>query len=93
MQQLSVSFGVAAAGLTTVFFVPDSAHSNSSQLLDGLHLAFLALGSFTVLSTLIFSRLKASDGANETHPKTSPLARSPVLVAAEPGAVPKGQHS
>jgi MFS family permease len=85
MQQLSVSFGVAAAGLTTVFFLPDSVRSNPSQMLHGLHLAFLVLGGFTVLSTSVFSRLKAGDGDDETHPKTSMLAESPVLVAASAG--------
>ncbi len=41
MQQLSLSFGVAAAGLTTVFFVPDSARSNPGEMIRGLHEAFL----------------------------------------------------
>jgi EmrB/QacA subfamily drug resistance transporter len=92
MQQLSVSFGVAAAGLTTVFFIPDSAHSNPTQMLHGLHLAFLVLGGFTVLSTFVFRRLKRGDGADETHPKTSMLAESPALVTAGAGAVPVEQH-
>jgi EmrB/QacA subfamily drug resistance transporter len=88
MQQLSVSFGVAAAGLTTVFFLPDSLRSNPVQMLHGLHLAFFVLGGFTVLSTIVFSRLKAGDGADETHPKTSMLAESPVLVAAATSTAP-----
>lgn len=92
MQQLSVSFGVAAAGLTTVFFIPESVHSDSVQMLHGLHLAFFALGGFTVLSALVFSRLKRGDGANETSPKTSMLAESPVLVAAGSGAVTADQR-
>jgi EmrB/QacA subfamily drug resistance transporter len=92
MQQLSISFGVAAAGLTTVFFVPDSAHSNPAQMLHGLHLAFLVLGGFTVLSTFVFSRLRGGDGADETHPKTSMLAESPVLVTAGAAAVPADRH-
>jgi EmrB/QacA subfamily drug resistance transporter len=80
-QQLSVSFGVAAAGLVTVFFVPGGARNGPDQYLKGLHLAFLALGAFTIISTVIFSRLKRDDGADEARPKTSPLAESPVLVA------------
>jgi EmrB/QacA subfamily drug resistance transporter len=86
MQQLSASFGVAAAGLTTVFFIPDSVRSNSAQMLHGLHLAFLMLGGFTILSTFVFSRLKSDDGADQSHPKTSMLAESPALVTAAPGA-------
>ena len=69
LQQLSISFGVAAAGLTTVFFVPDSAHAGAGAITGGLHLAFLALGAFTILSTLVFIRLKRDDGADETHQK------------------------
>jgi EmrB/QacA subfamily drug resistance transporter len=69
LQQLSISFGVAAAGLTTVFFVPDPLRANSGAATLGLHKAFLALGAFTILSTVVFARLKRDDGANETHQK------------------------
>jgi EmrB/QacA subfamily drug resistance transporter len=69
VQQLSISFGVAAAGLTTVIFIPDRLHSISGEMVRGLHESFLALGTFTIFSTLIFSRLKAADGAEETQPK------------------------
>jgi EmrB/QacA subfamily drug resistance transporter len=69
MQQLSTSFGVAAAGLTTVFFLPDSVRSNAGQMIGGLHEAFFVLGAFTVLSTLVFTNLKSDDGAEETHQK------------------------
>jgi hypothetical protein len=57
-------------------------------MLHGLHLAFFVLGGFTVLSTFVFSRLKAGDGADETNPKTSMLAESPALVAAVTITVP-----
>jgi EmrB/QacA subfamily drug resistance transporter len=85
-QQLSISFGVAAAGLTTVFFIPETLRSNPGQMLGGLHLAFMVLGAFTILSTAIFGRLKRGDGADEARPKTSMLAESPALVTAGPGA-------
>jgi EmrB/QacA subfamily drug resistance transporter len=68
MQQMSISFGVAAAGLTTALFIPSSA-ATSTEMISGLHEAFLALGAFTVLSTVIFHRLKRGDGANETRQK------------------------
>ena len=68
-QQLSISFGVAAAGLTTVFFVPDRLRGNSNAVTLGLHQAFLVLGAFTILSTAVFARLKRDDGADETHQK------------------------
>jgi EmrB/QacA subfamily drug resistance transporter len=62
LQQLSLSFGVAVAGLTSAFFIPDSIRSNPGEFIDGVHDAFLVLGGFTVISTLVFSRLKAGDG-------------------------------
>jgi EmrB/QacA subfamily drug resistance transporter len=69
LQQLSISFGVAAAGLTTTFFLPGHGHASAGSITRGLHEAFIALGAFTLLSTLVFSRLKADDGAQETHQK------------------------
>jgi hypothetical protein len=69
LQQLSLSFGVAAAGLTTVFFIPDRLRSNPAEMIKGLHEAFLVLGAFTILSTVVFYRLKGSDGADETQQK------------------------
>jgi MFS family permease len=69
MQQMSVSFGVAAAGLTTAFFVPDRFRSNPAEMIHGLHEAFLVLGGFTVFSTVIFHSLKNRDGANVSRQK------------------------
>jgi EmrB/QacA subfamily drug resistance transporter len=69
LQQLSISFGVAAAGLTTAFFVPASLRSNPVEFIGGLHEAFLALGGFTVLSTVVFWRLKPGDGGATSQQK------------------------
>jgi EmrB/QacA subfamily drug resistance transporter len=63
MQQLSISFGVAAAGLATAIFVPDRFHSNAGEMIHGVHEALLVLGGLTILSTLVFSGLKSDDGA------------------------------
>jgi len=68
-QQLSVSFGVAAAGLTTVFFIPKSMSADPAMMISGLHEAFLVLGAFTIISTLVFYRLKGTDGSDETRQK------------------------
>ncbi len=69
MQQMSISFGVAAAGLTTALFIPDRFRSNPGEMIHGLHDAFFVLGAFTVLSTLIFCKLKRGDGDNVSHHK------------------------
>jgi MFS family permease len=61
-QQMSISFGVAIASLAAAMFIPDRFHSSAPQMIEGIHKAFLLLGSLTVLSTLIFNELKSTDG-------------------------------
>jgi len=60
-QQMSTSFGVAAAGLATAFFVP-STHSDPAAMIHGIHKALLALGILTILSTFVFRSLRSGDG-------------------------------
>src|SRR5580698_3030673 len=60
-QQMSVSFGVAAAGLATAFFVP-STQSDPTEMIHGIHKALIALGILTVLSTIVFRSLRSGDG-------------------------------
>jgi MFS family permease len=62
VQQMSISFGIATASLLTAFFIPDHLHSNPPQMIHGIHTAFLILGGFTILSSLIFQELKKDDG-------------------------------
>jgi EmrB/QacA subfamily drug resistance transporter len=62
VQQMSISFGVASAGLATDFFVPH-VHSNAVQMIHGIHKALMVLGGFTILSTITFARLKSGDGS------------------------------
>jgi len=64
MQQMSISFGVASAGLATAFFVPDRHRSSPGEMIHGIHEALLVLGGFTILSTIIFHKLKKGDGGN-----------------------------
>jgi MFS family permease len=69
IQQMSISFGVAAAGLTTALFIPNRAHSNPPEMIHGIHEAFLVLGVFTILSTTLFRKLRSSDGQNVSQQK------------------------
>ncbi len=62
LQQLSISFGVAVAGLTSAFFIPESVRANPPAFLGGLHEAFLVLGGWTIFSSISFWQLKAGDG-------------------------------
>lgn len=64
MQQMSLSFGVAAASLVTAVFIPDRFRSHPPELLHGIHLALLVLGAMTVLSAVVFRELKPEDGDN-----------------------------
>jgi EmrB/QacA subfamily drug resistance transporter len=68
LQQMSISFGVAAAGLTTVFFIPAN-HSSSAEMIHGIHEALLVLGGLTILSTIVFRSLKRDDGSSVSHQK------------------------
>jgi EmrB/QacA subfamily drug resistance transporter len=72
MQQMSISFGVATASLATAFFIPDRFHSNSNQMIHGIHEAFVALGIFTMLSSAIFWSLKPEDGSAVSQRKVMP---------------------
>jgi MFS family permease len=69
MQQLSISFGVAAAGLTTAFFIPRQSGSDPQEMIRGVHEAFLALGGLTILSTVVFAGLKSGDGDTVSQQK------------------------
>jgi EmrB/QacA subfamily drug resistance transporter len=69
MQQMSISFGVASASLTTAFFIPDRFHSSAPEMIHGIHRAFLVLGALTVFSTIIFRELKSGDGDSVSQHK------------------------
>jgi MFS family permease len=68
MQQMSISFGVAAAGLTTAFFIPSN-HSNPTEMILGIHKALIALGMLTVVSAIVFRSLKSEDGDDVSQHK------------------------
>jgi len=74
VQQMSISFGVATASLTTAFFVPDRFHATPLDMIHGIHHAFLALGAFTILSTAIFAELNREDGNNVSRHQVLPHA-------------------
>ena len=64
LQQMSMSFGVAAASLATALFIPDRYHTNPAQMIHGVHKAFVALGLLTILSAAVFRELRPTDGRN-----------------------------
>ena len=74
MQQMSMSFGVAAASLATALFIPDRLRSEAPLMTHGIHLAFLVLGAVTVLSAVVFGELRQEDGDSVSQHK---MALSP----------------
>ena len=62
LQQMSMSFGVATAAITTAIFIPNRSSANAPQMIHGIHLALLVLGGLTILSALVFSGLQSDDG-------------------------------
>jgi MFS family permease len=78
-QQMSMSFGVATASLVTALFIPDRFHSDSPQLVHGIHQAFFVLGGLTVLSAGVFVELRKDDGDNVSQHKA--IAASGTAVA------------
>ncbi len=67
VQQMSLSFGVAAASLVTSFFVEDRFHASSVEMISGIHKAFMVLGILTIFSAIGFSELKVDDGENVSN--------------------------
>jgi hypothetical protein len=66
---MSISFGVATAGLATTLFVPPRLSSSSHAMIHGIHITLLVLGGFTALSSTIFRSLKRGDGSRVSQEK------------------------
>ena len=62
MQQMSISFGVAAASLVTAIFIPNRFHASQQEMIHGIHKAFVVMGVWTMFSTFIFRGLRSDDG-------------------------------
>jgi len=89
LQQMSASFGVAGASLTTALFIPNRFHSDAPELIRGVHRAFLLLGALTMASTIVFRRLRADDGDNVSRHKLALAAASEVATAEGPTQTPR----
>ena len=74
-QQMSLSFGVATASLVAALFLPDRSNTDASEMIRGVHHAFLILGVATIASTTVFHGLKRDDGsAVSRHKAVMPSA-------------------
>jgi EmrB/QacA subfamily drug resistance transporter len=68
VQQMSISFGVATAGLATSLFVP-VVNSGPTDMIRGIHEALVGLGVLTIGSTIVFKSLRAGDGDDVSQHK------------------------
>jgi EmrB/QacA subfamily drug resistance transporter len=62
MQQLSMSFGLAAGSLVAGWFLSGLPQSDQSHVTHALHNAFLTLAAITIVSSASFWRLRSGDG-------------------------------
>src|SRR5205807_4541012 len=85
VQQMSINFGVAAVSLVAALFIPDRIKSDSSQLIHGVHQAFIVLAGLTVLSTIVFRELKTNDGDNVSQHNVI-VPEGPQEIAVTPAA-------
>jgi MFS family permease len=86
VQQMSISFGVAVASLVAALFIPDRFKSDASQLIHGVHQAFIVLGGITILSTIVFWELKSNDGDNVSQHNVM-VPEGPQEIAVTPAAI------
>jgi len=85
-QQMSISFGVATASLAAAVFLPEGHASDGPQMVSGIHMAFLALATWTALSSLLFRTLRDTDGEGVSQHRQASLARD---GAADPSRSPE----
>lgn len=72
IQQMAVSFGVAAASLAAALFIPERVHASGPEMINGIHRALWVLGALTMVSTIVFSELKSGDGDAVSRHKADP---------------------
>lgn len=69
-QQISMSFGLAIGSLIAAWFLGAAPQSDPHAVVSALHDAYLSLGVLTVISSLSFWTLRATDGASISRAQT-----------------------
>ncbi|HUW75964.1 MAG TPA: DHA2 family efflux MFS transporter permease subunit [Gallionella sp.] len=64
MQQMARSFGLACGTLIAAWYLGDLPQNDQAAVTQALHYAFLTLGGLTMISSLSFRTLRATDGEN-----------------------------
>jgi MFS family permease len=73
LQQLSMSFGLACGSLVTAWYLGELPQSDQIAVTSALHHAFLTLGFLTMISSLSFWTLRASDGESVSKGSAPPI--------------------
>jgi EmrB/QacA subfamily drug resistance transporter len=69
VQQLSMSFGLASGSLVTAWYLGRVPQTNQVMVTSALHHAFLTLAITTMLSSIVFWRLRRDDGESISRGK------------------------
>jgi EmrB/QacA subfamily drug resistance transporter len=69
VQQLSMSFGLASGSLVTAWYLGSVPQTNQAMVTSALHHAFLTLALTTMLSSIVFWRLRRNDGESISRGK------------------------
>jgi MFS family permease len=69
VQQLSMSFGLASGSLVTAWFLGRVPQTDQVMVTSALHHAFLTLAVTTMLSSIVFWRLRRNDGESISRGK------------------------
>jgi len=76
-QQLSMSFGLATGSIVTAWFLGRVSQSNQVLVTSAIHHAFLTLAIVTVLSAILFARLRREDGESISKGKAAAAVAAP----------------
>jgi EmrB/QacA subfamily drug resistance transporter len=81
-QQLSMSFGLATGSLVTAWFLGRVPQTDEVMVTRALHHAFIALALMTMLSSIVFARLRRGDGESITRSKeATAVAQDPAPLS------------
>jgi EmrB/QacA subfamily drug resistance transporter len=81
-QQLSMSFGLATGSLVTAWFLGRVPQTDEVMVTRALHHAFIALALMTMLSSIVFARLRHGDGESITRSKeATAVAQDPAPLS------------
>lgn len=85
LQQMSLSFGLACGSLVAAAYLDGLPQTSAAAVSGALHHAFLTVAGLTLVSSMVFWRLRVDDGESVTGgPGASAPRGAPRLCAAAP---------